>query len=200
MSRPSFETSMGDRFRKSYGNSILTARRNRGLSRKGVNRVCSVEQTTGRGLVGIQMFSIGTADRFDMGSVDSQWLVTGGVGPHSTHLCGGWKAQEMDCPRRGVNHADRCASRHECHGENPTEEPRGDTRVAIESLRDRATGRSGMRVEPRLSDLERVSPGTDRHHTGVPLCSEAVPCSNYARLLKRASFLFTARKMSQRGL
>jgi len=152
----------------------------------GVNRVRLVRRTTGDCRAGTPTFSIDRADRSHTGSADSRRVPTAGVGPHSTHVCGAREARVMGCPREGVNRAGTGAVRHDRHGESRVEKPRGDDSVADGSLRDRATGRSRVRVETRPADLGRTSPETDRQPAGFPLCREAAP--------------FTARRMSLNDL
>jgi hypothetical protein len=59
-----------------------------------------------------------------------------------------------------------CAPRHDRSRESRGEKPRGDDSVADGSPRDRATGRSRARVEPRPADLGRASPTTDGSRPG----------------------------------
>jgi hypothetical protein len=135
----------------------------------GVNSVRPVAQTTGHGRSGTPTFSITRAIRVHTGSVDSRWLATAGVGSSTTHGDGAPRARS-----KGVTGAGTGAARHDRLGESRVEKPRGDDSLADGSPRDRATGRSRARVETRPADLGRVSPETDRHRAGFPLCREAV--------------------------
>jgi len=122
--------------------------------------------------------TITSVDSLHTGSADSRWLVAMRVGPSTTHGDGAPRARS-----KGVTGAGVGTVRFGHRGESCVEKPRGNDFPVDGSPRDRATGRSRVRVKTRPADLGRDSPETDRQQAGFPLSREAAP--------------FTARRMSR---